>query len=100
MRLERIVRPAHRRTLNTARFAIGALICATVAAVSAATGADAVQIVAVAEAAATNAAPTTTATAPTDPIKAAVADPSRTAEDRTRDERDHAVDVLTFFGIK
>ncbi len=35
-----------------------------------------------------------------DPIKAAVADPNRTAEDRARDERDHAVDVLTFFGIK
>ncbi len=35
-----------------------------------------------------------------DPIKAAVADPNRTAEDRARDERDHAVAVLTFFGIK
>jgi NADH-quinone oxidoreductase subunit N len=38
--------------------------------------------------------------ADTDPIKAAVADPNRTAEDRTRDERDHAVAVLTFFDIK
>ena len=34
-----------------------------------------------------------------DPITAAVADPDRTADDRARDERDHAVDVLTFFGI-
>jgi predicted methyltransferase len=76
------------------------LLCATAATVTAATVANAVKVAAVAEAAATNAAPATTATAPTDPIKAAVADPSRTAEDRTRDERDHAVDVLSFFGIK
>ena len=40
------------------------------------------------------------ASAAPDPIKAAVADPSRTADDRARDERDHAVEVLTFFGIK
>lgn len=38
--------------------------------------------------------------AESDAIKAAVADPNRTAEDRARDERDHAVDVLTFFAIK
>ena len=40
------------------------------------------------------------ANAATDPIKAAVADPTRTADDRARDERDHAVEVLTFFGIR
>jgi len=40
------------------------------------------------------------ASAAPDPIKAAVADPTRTADDRARDERDHAVEVLTFFDIK
>ena len=35
-----------------------------------------------------------------DPIKAAVADPSRTADDRARDDRDHAVEVLSFFEIR
>src|SRR4030095_6414288 len=37
--------------------------------------------------------------AATDPITTAVADPARTADDRARDDRDHAVDGLKFFGI-
>jgi len=34
-----------------------------------------------------------------DPIVAAVNDPTRTEADRDRDTRDHAIDVLQFFGI-
>jgi predicted methyltransferase len=34
-----------------------------------------------------------------DPIAAAVNDPTRTEADRTRDERDHTIAVLTFFGV-
>ena len=41
----------------------------------------------------------TCANAATDPIKAAVDDPTRTADDRARDARDHAVEVLSFFGV-
>jgi len=40
------------------------------------------------------------ANAATNPIESAVADPTRSADDRARDERDHAVEVLTFFAIK
>jgi len=35
----------------------------------------------------------------TDPIGIAVTDPTRTEADRTRDERDHTIEVLKFFGI-
>jgi predicted methyltransferase len=35
----------------------------------------------------------------TDPVSIAVNDPTRTEADRTRDERDHTIDVLKFFGV-
>jgi len=35
-----------------------------------------------------------------DPIRTALAAPDRTADDRARDERDHAAAVLTFIGVK
>jgi predicted methyltransferase len=41
----------------------------------------------------------TSAGAATDPIASALADPARSAEDRARDERDHAAQVLSFFGV-
>jgi predicted methyltransferase len=42
---------------------------------------------------------TATVAAPPDPIAAAVDDPARTEADRDRDRRDHAVEVLQFFGV-
>jgi predicted methyltransferase len=42
---------------------------------------------------------TATFAAPPDPIAAAVDDPTRTEADRSRDARDHTVEVLHFFGL-
>jgi predicted methyltransferase len=104
MRLDRLV-GSKRHVVDFVRRAFVALLCAGVAGGVGTAGAATADSTAAADGgktapAGTAAATAATATAAGDPIRAAVADPSRTAEDRARDERDHAVDVLTFFGFE